>query len=121
VGPHLFGLLVPLFDLPYQWHLAHALFVIIFIHNNLVTVSCCLFCLDGRLFSRCDWLLLFCCLRRFRGMHYLTVSFWLSINLFLYYEDILCFVAQNIMKNLLLNFHFFIWTPNIIHLYVPHT
>jgi len=79
-----------------------ALFVINLFNNNLVTVSCCLFCRGFCLFSRaCDRLLLLCRLRGFRRLHYLTVSVWLSFNLFLFYKDILCFVAQNIMKNLL--------------------
>ena len=47
-----------------------ALFVINLFNNNLVTVSCCLFCLFSR---ACDRLLL-CRLRGFRRLHYLTVS-----------------------------------------------
>ena len=84
-----------------------ALFVINLFNNNLVTVSCCLFCRGFCLFSRaCDRLLLLCRLRGFRRLHYLTVSVWLAFNLFLFYKDILCFVAQNIMKIYFKNFHF---------------
>ena len=58
-----------------------ALFVINLFNDNLVTVSCCLFCLFSR---ACDRLLLLCRLRGFRRLHYLTVSVRLSFNFFLF-------------------------------------